>query len=238
MATTVLDIIKVSLRYIGIIGANQTPDANKSSDALKSLNGMLERWSIQKLMNYYQTNEEFNLVSSTASYTIGSGGDFDTTRPTDIINAQIRLSDNQDYPMAKLNNQEYQRIYLKSNASNIGRGFYYEQSHPLGVIYIYPTPSENNKIRITSNKQFVAYAAITDNVVLPPGHIEAIEYNLAVKLGMEYQITGKINPLIIQEAKNSKRDLKRVNLRPASRMMYHNIVNRSPRYDIITDERF
>jgi hypothetical protein len=59
---------------------------------LGKLNAMLESWSLDRRMCYSVTQESFALTASTGTYTIGSGGAFNTARPTKILNAFVRDS--------------------------------------------------------------------------------------------------------------------------------------------------
>jgi hypothetical protein len=54
-----------------------------------------------------------------------------------------------------------------------------------------------------------SFAAITDELDLPPGYQRAIEYNLAVEYGPEFGVD--IPNTVRQIAESSRRNLKRIN---------------------------
>ena len=88
--TTANELISRSLRLMGVQGVGRrTLTANEAADGLEALNGMLESFSLERMMVYQILEENFPLVAGTASYTIGSGGTFSTIRPIKIESAFI-----------------------------------------------------------------------------------------------------------------------------------------------------
>jgi hypothetical protein len=63
-----------------------------SSDALDELNTMIGSWSLQPLTIPVIAREVFSLTSDIGVYTIGPGGDFDTSRPPSLTGAAILLN--------------------------------------------------------------------------------------------------------------------------------------------------
>lgn len=183
---TALDMIKKSLRLFSAIGqANPNPSSGQSTDALASLNSMLESWSIERFTVYQILEETFSWPSGQSSRTIGSGGNFSTTRPTRIADGFTRISDI-DYPYRSIDKNQYDAIAAKTTQSSYPDVIFYDPAATLGVLYAYPVPSATVSIKIKSWKQLQSFAALTDNVTLPPGYQRAIEYNLAIELQGEY----------------------------------------------------
>ena len=91
MATKSRDIIKTALLYIGAIAASENPSADMSSDALKSLNRMLDSWSTQNLLIYQASRDVLPIVTpGQEAYTIGAvGADLTTQRPQSNIQSPI-----------------------------------------------------------------------------------------------------------------------------------------------------
>ncbi len=85
--TQPIDIISGALRSIGALAAGETVDAVTASDAFGMLNDMLDMWSNESLMVYYSTEVIFPLVQSQYQYTIGPGGQIQSTF-TGSISAQ------------------------------------------------------------------------------------------------------------------------------------------------------
>ena len=87
--TTTLDLITKALQKIGAVTKDETLSAGDVSDALSSLNDMISSWSLDSLIVYASTLENFTLTPGSYSYTIGSGGNFNTTRPKLDLDQQI-----------------------------------------------------------------------------------------------------------------------------------------------------
>ena len=77
---TALDIITGALRDIGILDAIEIPSDEDAAVGLTYLNDLLEAWSNEGLTVYTQSQNSLTLTGA-ASYTVGSGGTFNTTRP-------------------------------------------------------------------------------------------------------------------------------------------------------------
>lgn len=210
--STVAETVKAALRLIGVIATGETPSGEEQADAISTLNDMLEQWALSRLMVYDYTPESFSLVASTASYTIGSGGTLNTTRPLAIETAFIRRAGTStDYPLALIANAEYRSISQKTS-EGVPSFLYYEGSNPLGTIYLYPTPDAAHTLHLTTRKQFTAYSSGATSIAVPPGYAMAIKYNLALMLSVEYGVTP--SPLLVQIARDTKAEIKRLNNLP------------------------
>lgn len=223
---TAAQIINRALRLIGVLASGETPSANEQSDALMALNAMLDAWRNESLMVYALRDETLTLTGA-SSYTIGTGGNLNTTRPVKIEGAYQRVS-NIDYPIHIADKREYDRIADKTTQSQITDWLYYEPSYPLGKLFMYPVPT-SGVLHIATWVPLTSFAA-SDTVALPPGYEELITYQLAPRLAPEY---GKQVPVeILAIGKAAKDDIKRVNFR----MPHMNTgLSTGRRYDINAD---
>lgn len=204
--TAALDIITGAAKLIGVAYKSEALSADEAADGLVSLNDMLGEWSNDSLLIYSPTLEVFSLVSGTASYTIGSGQTFNTTRPITIKNAFVRLS-SVDYPLTIISTVEYNAIPVKAT-SGPPEYLVYNNAYPAGTIKLYPTPT-GGSLYIESNKPFTSFAALTTTVDLPPGWNKALRYNLALEMAPEYGVEPAALAIIVEQAKRSKGALKR-----------------------------
>lgn len=213
---TALDIIKGSLRLIGAIAGGETPSASESADAFSSLNDMIDAWSNDGLMIYQNARESFALTPSQQVYTIGTGGNFNTSRPTKLIGAgieQISGSLTNEIPLKIITIEEWSEIGVKSTPSPLPSKLYIEDQYPLAKITLWPVPSDASNLILYSVKPLSTFALSSDVISLPPGYARALRYNLAIELATEY---GKaINPVTEQIAMDSKNSLMRVNTNPS-----------------------
>ena len=182
---TALDFIKAAMKKGGILTKTENPTADEASDALDTLNYMLESWANDGLTVPYRTLEGFGLTSGTANYTIGSGGDFDTVRPVQVVSAYIR-DDSTDSPVIEISDQMYGNIASKS-ASGLPEYFNFTNAYPLATIRVFPTPSSNYTLYLLTEKTVGGYS-LASVVSLPPGWARAIINSLAIELCGEYGV--------------------------------------------------
>ena len=180
---TARQIITKAMQKLGAITKSDTPSSDEIVDGLSALLGMLSSWSVSGLNVYARALESFPFVPSQGVYTIGTGGDFNTDRPTQIISAYFR--DGQiDYPLMIIDDQTFAQISFKGEIS-IPLYINYTNSYPLGQIRVYPVPSSQYTLFLLSEKPFSEYT-IDEEVDLPPGWERAIIYNLALELAPDF----------------------------------------------------
>ena len=205
------DLVTAALKLIGSIAPGESVTADEAVDGLASINRMIDSWSNEELLIYSVVREEFLLTAGDKDYTIGSGGNFNTTRPIRIESAAIKVG-TIEYPLMLRTSMEYAEIVNKGLSSTIPKDLYYDPAYPLGIINLYPIPAAAYYLVLYSFKQISNIATIDTSISLPPGYERALVYNAAIELSPEY---GKIpNELIFNTAKESKADLKRTNHKP------------------------
>lgn len=209
MATPSSMIIR-SLRLIGEKSVGGTLTTAEQTDYLADLNTMMESWSLERLMCYQVVEESKALTASDGVYTIGSGGDWDTARPNKIVQAFIRNSSNNDYPIEVINADSYNSIVAKSTSGTYPDLLYYDGAFVAGLasIYLYPLPSSGLTLYISSWKQLQTFATISTTLVLPPGYQRAIEYNFAIEVAGGFR---NVSNEVIKIARESKAAIKSLN---------------------------
>lgn len=207
---TALDLITTSAVKLGAIATGEVLTADEASDSLEVLNSMLDSWSIEKLMIYQIQQESLTWTGSAQSQTIGSAGDFNTTRPIKIEEGTFFRINSIDTPVRILKDRaSYDSYPSKGDESSFPEVLYYEPSYPLGTLYVYPVPSANTTFLLNSWKALQSFATLTTDLALPPGYQWAIEHNLAVHLEPVFSVP--VPSSVSTEAAISKRRLKRIN---------------------------
>jgi hypothetical protein len=224
MATPSTMVIN-SLIMLGAKEIGGTLTAAEQTHYLAKLNSMLESWSLERLMCYQVVEESKALTASDGTYTIGSGGDWDTARPTKIVQAWIRDSDNEDTPLKVINADSYNSIPAKTTDGTYPEYLYYDGAFVAGLasIYLYPEPSASLTLYISSWKQLQSFATISTTLVLPPGYQRAIEYNFAIE---EAGGLRDVPASVIKIARESKAAIKNVNLPDVFMSLDYGIANR------------
>jgi hypothetical protein len=196
---TVLQLITSALRLIGQLGPGRSAGLSELAAALLVLNSMLEAWSAERLQVFVVQRSVHALVASQAAYTIGIDTavtptvDFNVARPVRIERAGI-LDSSIEVPIEILSTSRWADVRMKSLTSTRPTAIYYEPTMPWGTINAYPVPSATPELVLYSWAQLGQFSAsavnpATDpaiNLELPPGYGDAIRFNLAVRLGLEW----------------------------------------------------
>lgn len=207
---TARQIITDAFKVIGEYQKGETLSADDAQDGLRALNLMLDGWANERLMLFQLVERSGALTSGDGEYTIGSGGDFDTTRPVRIESAFVRDSSNIDYAVSVVENDVYQSISQKNITSFNPRYLYYRANYPLGTIYLYPYPSSGFTLYMQVWDQLTQFTNLTTSASFPPGYEECLIYNLAKRIAPMYE--ASMSPEAIDTANKTKGNIMALNV--------------------------
>ena len=199
-------LIYAAMRTAGILASGETPNANEQSDGLLSLRMMLREWSARNMRLYAQTQVTLSLDGSSTYYTIGPGGDIDTTRPKTIKGGYIRDAYNADTKIVIIDEARYREFVVKS-LGGTPQYLWYNPNFPLGELYLWPIGS--GTAYIDCLMPFTEPSILEDSVDLPPEYEEAIKWNLALRFSAEYG--REPSALVAALASNSLRNIESKN---------------------------
>lgn len=202
--STARSIIKSAMRKIGALVKNEEPTADEAVDGLEILNDLLASLSNDSLIVYSRTMEGFTLSGGTASYTIGSGATFNTSRPIRLVSAYVR-SGSVDYPLSIVSDEQFATIPYKTTAG-IPEFLNYSNAFPQATIKLYPVPATAYTLYLVTEKPLSSFALI-DEVSLPEGWRRMLVYNLAIEFASEYG--QPVPPEVVKIAAESKGELKK-----------------------------
>jgi hypothetical protein len=223
MSKTVGDIIRSSMRKIGVLAAGEPLPADEGDDALETFRDMVSAWSLETLLVPVVGVVTHPLSSGASEYTIGIYPEpkpvplpvthIETARPERIIAAFIRDLYGTDYILEIIDTNTFSRISQKTNGSRPSR-FWIRQGWPLNELLFESVPYADEELHlevIQPLSEILPAADLTEVINLPPGYQRALEYNLAIDLSDEW---GKqVSPTIAIVAVEGKRWLKRSNYR-------------------------
>lgn len=213
---TATQIITSALDAIGAYGVGESLDAADAQDALRRLNAMVSSWAIQPLTIPVIRREVFDITANQSTYTIGSGADFNTTRPSLIQSAALLLNSSSpaiEIPLGLLTDQGYASITMKTQTNTQFTNLYYNPTFTTsgwGTIVLWPVPTTaDNDLVIYRPDQLTEFANLTTQYQIPNGCEEAMSYNLAVRLCAPF---GRpLNDDVRALAKSSLATIKRQN---------------------------
>ena len=205
---TALSMIERARRLINALAVGETLEAELASNGLEALNAMLASWSLDELAVYVTKISTHNLTS-VQSFTIGTGGTFNVTRPDRIESAFITTGGN-DYPLQIIDNEQWNAITEKDTKATIPAYLKYDANVPLGNISLFPIPN-GGSLTINTYQPLQTFTNLTDVLVFPNGYERAIASNLAIEIAPE---TGKqVSQELAKMAKESKAAIMRINAR-------------------------
>jgi hypothetical protein len=178
MSESAQTLIEAAMRQLNIVAAGETPTDAELADGFEALQIMLRRWSAEN-MNIYFIEQDTLTMDGSSSYTIGSGGDCNTTWPWRIKGAVV----DSEYVLQMIGESLYRR--LSTNTISAPPTYlYYNPEYPLGLLYPYPTAGSS--MVIDSLKPLSEPAELANNVTFPPPYDAAIKWNLALELAPEF----------------------------------------------------
>ncbi|RPI55300.1 MAG: hypothetical protein EHM49_02110 [Deltaproteobacteria bacterium] len=182
MSETALTLIQDALFEIGVLAEGETATNAMAQHGLRRLRYMLRRWSAQNIRLYY-TEQDTLVLTGVSSYTIGSGGDCDTVRPSSIRGGFVRGSGGLDQPIKIVDEDKYRKLSIK-DLSSTPEFIWYNPEYPLGKIYIWPIGT--GTLYLDSLKPLTDPATLTTSMSFPPEYDEAFVCGLAVRLAPNY----------------------------------------------------
>jgi hypothetical protein len=197
---TIQEVLNGAFKKLSVLGTGETLTAEMSQDARASLNLMLRSWSIRNVSVIVTVGETFPLVGNTGLYTIGPTGNFNTVRPTRILNASIKDANNLFTPVKIITEDFFLSFGDRDFSAGLPDRLWYEPAIPLGRIHLYVKPMNSSyQLEIRSQKPFLAVVALDDDLEIDydfaPAYDEAIVYNLAVRIAPDYGLTPKMEVL-------------------------------------------
>jgi hypothetical protein len=205
-------LFDAALMEVGVLEAGGTGATADRTYCLGVTNRLLGGWSAEIGPIHAETVDSLTWTAGNASRTIGSGGDFAVTRPERLIKAHYRDSANLDCPLDIITHQGYQAIQNKTHTSDSPLALAYNPTMTTGTLFIWPVPSSNVTIRLTSYKPFATVSDATQESGLPSGYEAALVPNLALLIAPAFGAMP--SPLTIREAQRTKGIILRANLIP------------------------
>lgn len=205
LANSGLDFVKIALRMSRVIAAGEEPNAADAKDGLASLNRMIDSWAAQQLMIPGNSILDFPFVPNQAVYTLGKGGNFDTTRPARIDRASVVLTNQptspNEQPIEILNEAQWQDFILKTTPGTFPLAVYPDNGFPFNNLSFWPVPIVANSFRMYAWAAIAAFPDLATIFTFPPAYADAIQTNLAVRLADEF--AGTISQTTITLALSS-----------------------------------
>jgi hypothetical protein len=194
MPTTARQVVTDALWEAGVVGVGQTPLAQDMNKGFTRLTNMAGQW--QKRRWLVPALRVISAVGNGAvSRTVGPAGAFNVTPRPDKIQAayfiQNNVGDNPvSFPLRPIFSfEDYARIQLKQ-LDSFPMAFFYDNAWQdgFGNLYVWPIPSSVYTVSIVVKANLDFPATLDEEFELPEEYMEAIHYNLAIRLCSLYQV--------------------------------------------------
>lgn len=228
--TTALTLIEDALGLTNAVGTDQTLTADEVSDCLRVFNDVLEDWSTQSLAVYGQADQTFSTVAAQATYTIGSGGNWNTVRPVRINEPAYATVSGVAFPYVSIDQQQYDLISYKTQAgggTDSDQVYLYVNDYPLGLITLWPVPNAIFSITFSIDRVLTAVSSAATSLSFPPGYAKAFKYTMGVELAPLFGKKISQFPDVVAIQKQTFGNIKRANQKPAI-LQYDSALLNSP----------
>lgn len=185
------EIIKDALILIGGLEDDETPTSTQEQYAMRMLNRMCKAWSKKALKAWVWKEGTLTLVVNQPSYTLGpASADLVINRPVEIANAR-RVVSSVETQIEIRSRQEYMNQPEKTGSTGKPVYVYYDPQLTRGVLYVWPAPDATDSIKFSYKSYIEDFDTLADTPYFPAEWLEAIVYNLALRLMPMYEVTGE-----------------------------------------------
>ncbi len=217
--TKVRDILTDALIEIGALDPSESIEATAAARALREFNRMIQTMNIDGPMIYTVNRQLFSLVPGQQSYTIGVGGNFNTTtavRPGQIDMVSVLFgSPAVEIPIDILNDEEWRDMSVKQVNSTFPLMVWSNGNYPLNELSFWPVPQMVNSVVLYIWGQTTGFADVNVDVVFPQGYEDFLVNALAMRLAPSYD--RQPSPVTAAKAQQAKTLIKHLNWEPTYR---------------------
>lgn len=201
-----LDIVRMAMVEIGVLDPRENPDGQEALTCQYKLNRLIDSWNADSRFIY--ANKFFTglLTPNLQPHSIGPSGTVNfnqaagiNQRPVKIETANILLDANATPPFINTGTVRV-RVNVHQDkgawwASQLAPGIesvlptdmYYEPDWPNGSMFLWVVPTVAYPLELLIWTVLAQYA-MTDNVFLPPGYLDALVYDLAKSIAPSFDV--------------------------------------------------
>ncbi len=197
-------VINAALRIIGGVAQGETPTASQTSEALEALNFMVKSFMADGMPLWAIKQYTVTLTDGNATYTIGEGATVNTPKPMKVIDAFLHNTSTEiDIPLRIVTRQEYNLLGNKTSSGQPVQIFY-EPLLTTGILHVYPVPDStvaaDRNIVLVYQRPFEDLDVVGNDFDFPSEWLDALKYNLADRLALEYGVPVQDRNSIAQKA--------------------------------------
>jgi hypothetical protein len=233
------DLLSAAARLAGILASGDTLQGNMPAEMLTIAQDMMDEWQADGLKIFTVQISTFPLTIGQQTYTLGTGGNFNITRPARIERAGMLLTGSNpvqppEIPISVLDDDGWANIRVKNVQGNYPLNVYPDYAFPLMTLYFYQIPGLACSVVLYTWQPLLTFPDLnTTDVTFPPAYARAIKYNLAIAFAAEYKTPP--DQLVLAIAQESLAKLKEINLPAPILNCDSGLTGRSGYYDWRSD---
>lgn len=212
--------INAALDLLGVLDPGESPNTSEATAALARINALIDSLSLERLNIPVIATLTHALVSGTATYTVGSGGTFSTTRPIRIERCKILVANaggtgSLEFECKLVSFEEWADIIEKSSTAVVPTKLYYDYGYPTGNLNFNDVPTFSGT---APQAQLYVWAALnsfpdlTTNINFPQGYDRAITALSAIEIAPMFSVAPSAT--LLQNAAEAKAALRALNATP------------------------
>ncbi len=218
--TTAITLISDAFDILNVFQPGESIPDTDAQFGLRTLNRLIGSWAQQALTIPAQSREAFDLVADQETYTIGTGGNFNTARPPNqqsVTGASLIYTTSDptiEIPLGLLTDQAYAALTPKALSGTQPSLLYYNPTFTatFGTIALWPIPDNAiNDLVLYLQRPLSTFADLTTTYSFPPGYSECLMYQLARRLAKPYG--REVDADLKESADSSLRIIKRSNIK-------------------------
>lgn len=217
MSTSARAIITASYGDLGVIATPAELTAYQADDALLRLNGLVNSLAAQTQSMPFIARQVFPVVANQATYTMGPGGDFNTSRPEGLTGAGLLLNSSNppvEIPRGLLTDDGYEAIQIKDLTNTLWTNVYFNATYAGGwaTVTLWPVPTTSQNDCVLYRRDIIQGFATLDTAYdFPYGYAEMFQYNLDLRLARPNGVPLAAIGDLVQMAQQSLGIIKRAN---------------------------
>ena len=192
-------IITEALAIIDSLEGGTTASTEQITAAMPAFEMLVKALQAEGLQLWTIETESITPVLNQARYTT-------TKKAIKITDAVFRDSDDTDFPMFALSRDEYWRLSDKTTSSSLPTQYYFDPERTSSSISIWPVPDSTaatGTIELTYQRQIEDITNTTNEIDFPAEWLDAITYQLALRLAPRYGYPSNERYILMREAKEA-----------------------------------
>jgi hypothetical protein len=190
LGITVSDLINEALGHLGIWTGDPLAAADLQS-AYFTLNAIVDGWGADACAIYDTATLSFTTSVGKQSYTIGTANTNDWVAPLlppDFVRVGVTpaAQTNLEIPVEILTLDQWAAISLKAMQSTIITSMWPDFGSAAHTLNFWPVPSAACTIKLYVPQPVTTFTSTSNTVVLPPGYLEALTFELALKCSSKF----------------------------------------------------